>query len=200
MKKTIAITGGIGSGKSTVAKEISLLGFSVFSCDQIYREIMEDKAYITQISSVFDGVVVEGKIDKNALSRLVFSDKTARNKLNSIAHPLIMSTLYACMQNCANDFVFAEVPLLFEGGYEKDFDEIIVVCRNKVERIKSVMDRDGVSEGEALARVGAQIDYDEKMQNWANDKKIHILQNNGGVDDLKFAIQKIIKEITQYET
>ena len=63
MKKTIAITGGIGSGKSTVAKEISLLGFPVFSCDQIYREIMEDKAYIAQISSVFDGVVVVGKID-----------------------------------------------------------------------------------------------------------------------------------------
>ena len=116
MRKTIAITGGIGSGKSTVAKEISLLGFPVFSCDQIYREIMEDKAYIAQISSVFDGVVVEGKIDKNALSRLIFNDQTARNKLNSIAHPLIMSTLYARMQSCANDFVFAEVPLLFEGG------------------------------------------------------------------------------------
>ena len=170
MRKTIAITGGIGSGKSTVAKEILLLGFPVFSCDQIYREIMEDEAYIAQISNVFDGVVVEGKIDKNALSQLVFSDKTARNKLNSIAHPLIMSTLYARMQNCASDFVFAEVPLLFEGGYEKDFDDIIVVYRNKSERIKSVMDRDGVSELEVVSRMRSQIDYEKKMQSWANDK------------------------------
>ena len=195
MRKTIAITGGIGSGKSTVAKEILLLGFPVFSCDQIYREIMEDEAYIAQISNVFDGVVVEGKIDKNALSRLVFSDKTARNKLNSIAHPLIMSTLYARMQNCASDFVFAEVPLLFEGGYEKDFDDIIVVYRNKSERIKSVMDRDGVSELEVVSRMRSQIDYEKKMQSWANDKKIHIIQNDSGANDLKIAVEKIIKEI-----
>jgi dephospho-CoA kinase len=58
------------------------------------------------------------------------------------------------------------------------------------------MDRDGVSELEVVSRMRSQIDYEKKMQSWANDKKIHILQNNGGVDDLKFAIQKIIKEIT----
>lgn len=188
--KKIAITGGIGSGKTTVAKEILLLGFPVFSCDAIYKEILQDRAYIAQISKVFNGVVKDGEIDKKALSGLVFSDKSARQKLNEIAHPLIMKQLYAHMQACASDLVFAEVPLLFEGGYEKDFDYIIVVERGLEKRIENVMQRDGVSRLDVLARINAQFDY-ENIKN----SNVYFLENDGGLDEIKSKIKKLLSKL-----
>ena len=188
--KKIAITGGIGSGKSTVAKQIALLGFPVFSCDEIYRELLQDNAYIAQISRVFSDVVKEGVIDKKALSRRVFSSETDRKRLNSIAHPLIMERLYARMSACTNELVFAEVPLLFEGGYENDFAHIIVVRRNDEERIESVMKRDGVSKAEVLARLSVQFDYKD-----IKNKNVYFIDNDGRMEELELKTKEIILQL-----
>ena len=193
--KRIAITGGIGSGKSTVAKQIALLGFPVFSCDEIYREILQEKSYIAQISQVFTGVVKDGVIDKKALSKRIFASEKDRKALNKIAHPIIMERLYARMLNCTGELVFAEVPLLFEGGYEKDFDEIIVVQRDKEKRIKSLMERDGINEAEIVARFNAQFDYKNiKNQN------IYFLENNSGVDEIDAQLKNIVATIKNKTT
>ena len=188
--KKIAITGGIGSGKSTVAKQIALLGFPVFSCDEIYRELLQDNAYIAQISRVFSDVVKEGVIDKKALSRRVFSSETDRKRLNSIAHPLIMERLYARMSACTNELVFAEVPLLFEGGYENDFAHIIVVRRNDEERIESVMKRDGVSKAEVLARLSVQFDYKD-----IKNKNVYFIDNDSGIEELELKTKQMILQL-----
>lgn len=188
--KKIAITGGIGSGKSTVAKQIALLGFPVFSCDEIYRELLQDNAYIAQISRVFSDVVKEGVIDKKALSRRVFSSEMDRKRLNSIAHPLIMERLYARMSACTNELVFAEVPLLFEGGYENDFAHIIVVRRNDEERIENVMKRDGVSKAEVLARLSAQFDYKD-----IKNKNVYFIDNDGGIEELELKTKEMILQL-----
>ena len=85
-KLKIAITGGIGSGKSTAIAHIKKLGYPVFSSDEIYRDILRSKAYIQKIHSVFPEVVKEVEIDLKALASVVFSNDQAREQLNSILH------------------------------------------------------------------------------------------------------------------
>ena len=75
MKKKIAVTGGIGSGKSTVCKLIENMGYSVFSCDKIYQNIIHSKRYVQEIERVFPSVVKQGEIDKKLLSEIVFSNE-----------------------------------------------------------------------------------------------------------------------------
>ena len=112
-KLKIAITGGIGSGKSTAIAHIKELGYPVFSSDEIYRDILRSKAYIQKIRSVFPEVVKEVEIDRKALASVVFSNDQAREQLNSIAHPMIMEKLLSEMNSTNSSLVFAEVPLLF---------------------------------------------------------------------------------------
>ena len=87
-KLKIAITGGIGSGKSAVAEIIKNQGFSVFSCDEIYKELLRDKQFLNLISLNFDGVLsADGELDRQKLSDIVFNDKTALGVLNNITQP-----------------------------------------------------------------------------------------------------------------
>lgn len=156
----VAITGGIGSGKSTVAQYLREKGYPVFSCDEIYKEIYTTDEYQLELTSVFPECAVNGRIDKQLLSKRVFSDKNALVSLNKIAHKRIMAALYDRMESVVGGIVFAEVPLLFEGGYEKHFDQAIVVLRNREKRIKAVALRDGITDKAVQQRMDSQFDYD----------------------------------------
>ena len=144
--KKIAITGGIGSGKTSVSKYYQSLGFPVYSCDEIYNEIIEQPSYIESIQKIFPNVIIDGKIDRKRLADKVFTDEQARNALNQLAHPLIMDVLYEHISKTDSAYIFAEIPLLFELGREHDFDEIIIVERDEEARLQSVMQRDKSSE------------------------------------------------------
>lgn len=158
--KKIAITGGIGSGKSTAIALLKAQGYPVYSCDEIYRDVIVRPAYISQIKAEFPSCVNENAIDKKALAAVIFSNPEKRKSLNQISHPFIMETLLNEMEKSSSHLVFAEVPLLFEGGFEKDFDKIIVITRKKEDRIAAIAQRDGLSKEEASARIQAQFDYD----------------------------------------
>lgn len=158
-KKKIAVTGGIGSGKSTVMEYLQNKGFPVFSCDEIYKEIIQSPAYIEEIQKCFPAAVIEGKVDRRTLSVLVFNDDQARERLNQIAHPMIMKQLITRMDQAESPLVFAEVPLLFERNLENAFDGILVVMRLKEKRREAVQLRDGLSLEEIEARMNAQFDY-----------------------------------------
>lgn len=127
----IAITGGIGSGKSSVAEIIRTMGFPVFSCDNINRELMKDAKYIEEIKILFPTAIENGKIVKEKLAKLVFDDKQALKKLNALSHPLIMQKLREQMEKEDSKFVFAEVPLLFESNSLNYFNRAIVVLRQE---------------------------------------------------------------------
>lgn len=157
-KLKIAITGGIGSGKSAVAEIIKNQGFSVFSCDEIYKELLRDKQFLNLISLNFDGVLsADGELDRQKLSDIVFNDKTALGVLNNITQPSIMKEL---LRQCeSKNIAFAEVPLLFENGFEKLFDGVIVVLRNEEDRISAICKRDKISVEKAKLRLKAQFNY-----------------------------------------
>lgn len=194
MQKKIAITGGIGSGKSLAAKYVAEMGYPVFSCDEINRGLWSDPEYIERIKNSFPNCVNDGKIDKNSLKNAVFTDKTALEKLNTIAHPLIMKRLFSSMQNSEAELVFAEVPLLFEGDYEKDFDEIIVITRDLSERINAVKARDGFSEEEVNNRIAVQFDYNH-LEKRIQNLNAHVIKNEGDIVSLKNKMQTLISRL-----
>ncbi len=195
MKKIIAITGGIGSGKSTVLAYLREKGYAVFSCDAIYREIIDTPAYVKKIREVFPLCVVNGKIDKSRLAEIVFKDKTMREKLNDAAHPYIMQRLQECMRE-AEGCVFAEVPLLFEGNFENQFDYVLVVHREMEARIQSVIERDGYTRAQILDRIASQFDYDApSAKKRFEDCNAVLLFNEGRVEDLKKQIDAFLTSI-----
>ena len=191
-RKYIAITGGIGSGKSTVLAYLKEKGYPVFSCDEIYKRLFRKESYVRAIKAVFPDAVNEKGIDRERLALLVFSDENARKQLNSIAHPLIMKELFSQMDACGESLCFAEVPLLFENGSEKDFDEVLVVMRDKTLRIQSVQERDVKSVESVKKRMEAQFNYDEQLhQEKLQKENVILLYNNTNV-------QALYKEIERY--
>ena len=196
MAKKIAITGGIGSGKSYVATYIKTLGYPVFSCDEIYKDLCQSSSYIEKVQTQFPEVVSNNQIDKKKLSQIVFSNKTRLEKLNRLSHPLIMEKLHQEMDNEKGDLVFAEVPLLFEGGYEKDFCETIYVKRNLKDRIQGIIQRDKIGESEAIARIHNQIDFSQvEYKIKERNLIVHVVENEGTLMDLEEEINQLIQSL-----
>ncbi|MBO5480033.1 MAG: dephospho-CoA kinase [Clostridia bacterium] len=195
MNKRIAITGGIGSGKSIVGEYLKKKGFTVFSCDKIYAELITTENYIQAIKQAFPTAVADGRVDKSVLSNIIFSDITEREKLNQIAHPLIMQSLDEQMRACEG-VVFAEVPLLFEGGFEGLFDEIIVIKRNLTDRIVAICQRDGLQEDKARLRIQSQFDYDSRaFIERTKDLSVYILNNDAPLETLFKRIDAYVANI-----
>ncbi len=196
MTKKVAITGGIGSGKSTVLQYVRDMGYVGFSCDEIYREIVQSKEYIADVQKLFPECVIQSKIDKAKLSAIIFKDEESRKKLNDLAHPLIMESLYFAMDKAIGRLIFAEVPLLFEKGYEKDFDVVLVVYRNLQERIANVMRRDEVNAENVKAKISAQFDYDSiEAKNRFQKCNAILIENNVSKEELKCKLAIILASL-----
>ena len=193
MTLRVAITGGIGSGKTLVSSFLEKQGYPVFSCDKIYKELLHDKNYVEQIAKLFPDAIEGGAVLISRLSNIVFNDTKKREQLNALAHPLIMSVLRDKMQQ-KNGLVFAEVPLLFEGGYEKEFDEIIVVLRDRSKRIEAIAQRDEVSVQTANKKIDAQFDYDDATVS-NKFSGMYVLYNNGQAQALFLELQKTVNEL-----
>ena len=197
---SVAITGGIGSGKSLVLNILKEWGYSTFSCDEIYKELSFNKDYLEKLKAVFPFAVNDlGELNREALSQVVFNNKNELKKLNAMAHPLVFQNLRKKIDD-ANGVVFSEVPLLFESGAEKDFDYVIIVNRDKDKRILAVSQRDFLSKEKVENRILSQFNYEKKLKKFLNNEKFFILENNGDIDGVKVEIKKIIDKIMQYET
>ena len=194
MNKIIAITGGIGSGKSTALKIIENLGYKSFSADKIYSELILEKDFIYEISSALgiSVLLVDGKtcLNKVEISSKVFSDKEKLKRLNSITHPKIMQRMIDSAK-AQNGLVFCEVPLLFEGGFEKLFDYVFIIKRNDKARFESASLRDGKTTKQIEEIAKNQFDY-AKIQENAHTL---IIENNGNETALAEKIELAIKNI-----
>ena len=118
----VAVTGGIGAGKSEFMRAVKELGIRTYSADEINAKLLRDKRYIEKLSAAFPLAVKDGKVDKAALREEVFSDEKKRKTLNALAHPEIRRKI----EEITGDAVI-EVPLLFESGMTDLFDKVIVV-------------------------------------------------------------------------
>lgn len=189
--KIIAITGGIGSGKSTVAKILRDKGYSVYSCDEIYAELTRDKEFLEKLNGQFGDILnADGWLNRKKLSQIVFADAEKLKLLNSITHPAIYDRILT-LSSGRDDVCFFEVPLLFEDGKENMFDEVIVVLRDKEKRIEEVMRRDELSEEEVISRINNQFNYENY-----NFAKYYVIHNDYDLNYLRSQIDKLLLKLT----
>ena len=188
--KKIAVTGGIGSGKSTVLKIIEQKGYPVFSCDEIYAELIKDKKFLAKLCDKFGDILNEdGGLDRKKLSSIVFGDREKLARLDALTHPAIYAEMFRRVDETWG-LCFCEVPLLFESGGEELFDGVIVVLRDEKQRIESVAERDNCSVNDVKLRIVNQFDY-----NKLNFTKYYVLHNNGNLEQLSAQIDDILQRI-----
>ena len=202
MKKLkIAVTGGIGSGKSKALQILSKKGYPTFSCDEIYKSIINTKEYVMLVEKHFPTCVTSGKIDKTKLAQVIFEDPQKRSTLNEIAHPLILKSLFDQMLNTNSQITFAEVPLLFEEGLENRFDGVIVIKREISERIKAIQLRDNISKEAAEKRIFSQFDYYTKdaIQLFQKCNAI-VIENKDNILILEKQVDNALNSIMQRQT
>ncbi|MDE7082773.1 MAG: dephospho-CoA kinase [Clostridia bacterium] len=184
-----AITGGIGSGKSTVAEIIRRQNYVVLSCDEIYKELLQRPEFIEKLGREFNGVInPDGTLNRGALSEKVFADTVALEKLNSITHPAIMEEVLKKTEGYR--LSFTEVPLLFENGFESYFDGVIVVLRNLEDRIVAVSKRDKIAAENVILRVKSQFNYEN-----CNFAKYYVIHNDGNFKELERKTAEILEKI-----
>ncbi|MCW8897698.1 MAG: dephospho-CoA kinase [Flavobacteriales bacterium] len=159
----IGLTGGIGSGKSTIAEIFTTLKIPVFNSDQEAKKLYSLPEVKQQIIKHFGNVYTEqNQLDKKALGSIVFNNDEKLQLLNSIIHPAV-KTLFEnwVTKNNQASILIKEAAILIESGAAKQVDKIIVVTAPKKERVKRVMQRDNVSEKEVIARMSKQLPEEE---------------------------------------
>lgn len=186
----VAVTGGIGSGKSTVTNVIKKLGYAVISADEVYKNLLNDSEFFNGVLSSV-GVTYNGdkKASLKEVSSIVFSSKEALNKLNNYTHPKIMQKLFE-FNNAQNGVVFNEVPLLFEGGYESFYNKVIIVLRDKQKRIQGIIKRDGLTKQEIENRIKNQFNYENNQI-----FKHTVIYNDGSLIELERSVKAVVNEI-----
>lgn len=190
--KKIAVTGGIGSGKSTVMKIIAGKGYPIFSCDEIYSQLTSDRDFLNILRHSFGDILnSDGTLDRKKLSEIVFNNPAKLAELDKITHPAIYKEMFR-MADEAGGICFCEVPLLFESGAESLFDGVIIVMRNEEQRIKSVTARDKLPEQDVKKRISNQFDY-----NSADFAMYYVIHNNGDLSELEWQTEEIIKKINE---
>lgn len=194
MKKLIAITGGIGSGKSLLTDYFASLGYAVLSADEIYSDLLKDEYFVKGICDAVGvrAVLVNGRytLDRKAVAEKVFGNPAERKKLDDFTHEAIMREMFSRANDCSG-VVFCEVPLLFESGYDKYFDCVIVVFRNENERINSVVSRDNKSAELVKEIIKNQYDYSKLAENGHTI----FVENNGTPRFLYEKANEIIEKI-----
>lgn len=164
--KRIGLTGGIGSGKSTVAAVFELLGIPVYYADDASRRLMnEDAALKNKIINAFGEKSYTGNLlDKKFIAATVFNNPEKLKLLNSLVHPATIKDASEWMAKQQSPYVIKEAALIFESGADKDLDFVIGVSAPLELRIKRAMNRDHSKYGEVIARISRQMNEDEKLR------------------------------------
>ncbi len=190
--KVVGLTGGIGSGKSTIAKMFNNLGVAVYIADDEAKKLMHtDERIRTQIISLLgEDSYRDGELNRPFIADVVFNDKSKLNKLNAIVHPAVGNHFEAWKSKQIGEYVIKEVAILFENEGHKQCDHTILVVAPLELRISRVLNRDKTSREQVLSRANNQWDDDQKIP--LADFVIH----NIDMQDSEKQVYKIHKEIT----
>jgi dephospho-CoA kinase len=163
----IGITGGIGSGKTTVCKIFEALGIPIYYADDSAKKLMtSNKVVKSKITSLFgsEAYFRNGRLNRKFISSKVFSDKTLLNKLNAIVHPAVKEDNERWFLEQKSQMALKEAALLIESGSYKDLDKVIVVTCPIETRIERVMSRDKSTKEAVLKRIENQMPEEEKIK------------------------------------
>lgn len=162
----IGLTGGIGSGKSTIAKVFEVLGIPVYYADKAAKELMNKNELLKQqlIFHFGENTYINGELNRKYLGKIVFSNKEKLELLNSLVHPATIADAAKWFQQQKAPYVIKEAALLFESGSAEGLDYVIGVAAPETIRIKRVTDRDAVDAAEVKKRMYNQLDETIKMK------------------------------------
>ena len=185
----VALTGGIGSGKSLVGEILEELGALVIDSDQLAREVIErgSPGYEEVITAFGDSILSEGQIDRAKLAAVIFKEKDLRKKLESIIHPLVREAAEKLARNLPSGAILVnQIPLLVESDGAKRFDYVITVSADEEIRRERLRLR-GLKDYEITERMAAQV-ADLVREKIAN----YILRNGGSIDELTRAVEELM--------
>jgi len=188
----VGLTGGIGTGKSTVGEMLEAAGVPVLDADVLAREVvMPGQPAHAEIAAVWPDVIqADGTIDRRKLGHRVFSDPAERARLEAITHPRIQARaleLARELEAAGHRLAFYEASLLVETGGHRKFDGLVVVTASEEQQLARVMARDHSTREQALARLRAQMPAEEKRR-----AATHLIDNSGDLDDTRRQVDALI--------
>ncbi len=196
--RIIGITGGISTGKSTVSRFIAEK-YPLIDADIIAREVVNrgEKGYNMVVDAFGQEILDEDlNIDRAKLSTLIFNDSSKRERLNSILHPVILTSMAERLESCAGEkVVFLDIPLLFESkealkSFGIVFDEIWLVYCDRESQLRRLMLRDGISSEEAKKKIGAQFNLERKKE--LSDL---VIDNSGSKEELFSQLRGLLEAL-----
>jgi dephospho-CoA kinase len=192
--RVFGLTGNIGSGKSTVAAMLRDAGIPVLDADRISKEVTAPggRAYDAVVQAFGKGIVRDdGSIDRKRLGEIVFSDPASRERLERIAHPAILEAMkeeIAGIERKGHRAAVVEATLIHETGRKGLFDAVISVTCDRETAISRLAARDGMSRGQAEARLRAQMDADQKAE--ASD---YVIDNSSSTEETSRQVNRIAR-------
>ncbi len=190
----LGITGGIGSGKSSVCKVFRLLGIPVFAADEEARLIMEnDKGLILRLNSLTGrDLYSKGSLDRVLLASLIFNNSSLLDKVNSLVHPVVFEHFNNWVEEQSSPYVIMEAAILLESGASTLVDRIAVVVAPVEERIERVIQRNDLTREQVMDRVRNQMDDETRL------KSSHYVIKNSENDMLIPAVLQLHEELLKY--
>lgn len=194
--KIIGLTGGIGSGKTTVARMFKLHGIPVYNSDERAKELMvQSEDLVNSIKSLLgDEAYNKNELNREYVAQKVFTDKEMLQSLNNLVHPAVRSDFESWAAKQDAPYVIQEAAILFENGAYEKFDRMILVTAPKLIRLKRIMQRDNESENNILARMSHQ---------WDDTKKLplaHFVIENTDLEKTKTEVKKIHEKLSELST
>jgi dephospho-CoA kinase len=191
----VGLTGGIGSGKSEVARLLAARGAVVIDSDRLAREVVAPGTPgLAAVVEAFGAeyLTPDGALDRPRLAALVFSDTAARERLNAIVHPLVGAAAAARLAEAPPDAVVVhDVPLLVEAGLAGGFDVVVVVDAPPEVQLARLTGQRGMAAADAEARIAAQATREQRLA-----VADHVIRNDGTLDDLERAVDELWRTLT----
>lgn len=195
MSRVIGLTGGIASGKSTVARMLAAKGAWIVDADQLARRVVDSKSLaLAEIALTFGPEMIgaDGSLDRARLGQLVFADESARGRLNAIVHPRVLELSQEEIrqaQLAGAALIVYDVPLLFETERQGEFDGTVVVWVDPLTQLLRLQERSGLRESEARAWIASQLALDRKRElaTW-------VIDNSGGPAETQNAVDALWQE------
>ncbi|CAM2789863.1 dephospho-CoA kinase [Helicobacter burdigaliensis] len=188
LKYAIALSGGIGSGKSTSASLLKLYGYKVICADTIAHKVLQDCK--KEVIEEFGEEILENeKINRKKLGKIVFSNKDKKQKLEALLHPKIKEEILklARLEEEKKIFYFIDIPLFFETKNYAIKESLLIYAPQNLQ-IERIMSRDGCTKEEALKKISSQISMDEKKK-----MSSYVIENVGDLEDLQRQIENYLK-------
>lgn len=195
LKYGIAITGGIGTGKSSVSAILRLYGYTIIDADKVAHQILND--HTPSVVELFSEDILgkDDQIDRKKLGKIVFENYAQKKKLEDFLHPKIKNEILsqANQLESYSQYYFLDIPLFFEVGGKKTYevDQVLLIYAPKELQLKRIIARDGLSQEDAIKRIEAQMDIEEKKLRSEN-----IIENTKGLKELQEEIEKFLQKLS----